>query len=62
MPIIPKDKPNPGAERKHDMFVKKYFRICNRLIDKLQKGYDQSKISHWRLAEWQKLREAEVVI
>ena len=44
MPIIPKDKPNPGAERKHDMFVKKYFKICNRLIDKLQKGYDQSKL------------------
>ena len=44
MPIIPKDKPNPGAERKHDMFVKKYFKICNRLIDKLQKGYDQNKI------------------
>ena len=26
------------------MFVKKYFKICNRLIDKLNKGYDHTKI------------------
>ena len=44
VPIIPKDKPNPGQEKKHEMFVKKYFKICNRLIDKLNKGYDHSKI------------------
>ena len=44
VPIIPKDKPNPGQEKKHEMFVKKYFKICNRLIDKLNKGYDDTKI------------------
>ena len=44
VPTILKDKPNPGAEKKHEMFERKYFKICNRLIDKLQKGYDHSKI------------------
>ena len=43
MPRIPRDRPNPGKEIKHKMFEKNHFKLCNRLIDKLNKGYDENE-------------------
>ena len=43
MPRIPEARPNPGKEIKHRLFEQQHFKLCNRLIDRLNKGYDESK-------------------
>ena len=43
MPRIPEARPNPGKEIKHRLFEEQHFKLCNRLIDRLNKGYDESK-------------------
>ena len=43
MPSITAAGLNHGQEIKHEMFEKHHFKLCNRLIDKLYKGYDETK-------------------